>query len=557
MYKVVIVDDEMIVRHAVRSLIRWEGSRFEYAGSAANGVAALELVNRLGADIVITDMKMNEMDGLELIKQLQSGGFAGEVLVLSNYNDFDLVREALKRGAHDYMLKLTLKSEQFMQVLEEMASKLDEKRAYAPNGRARTQAEAPDGSGGRREAREAAGTRDLMADPDWTARMNRILQQMESSGEHPDPSEEEELAAYFAARAGACCYPFYYYLQENDKAECSAVNHRETLLKLADGLFPGHRDLFVVTASPRRFLLVVACPSRSIEPEEAARRMIRLSKMYYNLDANVIYGEPATGGEKLLEQLRLCRQADQLRFYSSRQEGFCSNEVTVADGHEGFREAETKLRDTLRRTSGFAIELWMESALLLVEAAAKFSIRPYVLKRAIAGGIWGVANAPILGEGLTWNEKPWIERAEAAESDSQLMLLIRELSEEVMGLLEKTAALPATREEVRQAISYLEKHFAERIFISEVASHVGLSEPYLCQVFKAETGTSILTRLNEIRMARAYELLASGKYLIKQAAIEVGIPDPFYFNRLFKKRFGIAPKNVKKRQEKMDDFKMP
>ncbi|MNR21063.1 HTH-type transcriptional activator Btr [compost metagenome] len=89
-----------------------------------------------------------------------------------------------------------------------------------------------------------------------------------------------------------------------------------------------------------------------------------------------------------------------------------------------------------------------------------------------------------------------------------------------------------------------------------MAAHVGFSEPYLCQVFKAETGSSILTRLNEIRMMRAYEMLSSGNYLIKQVAMEVGIPDPFYFNRLFKKKFGVAPKTVKNIQsDKMDNFK--
>ncbi|QMV42532.1 response regulator [Cohnella cholangitidis] len=138
MVKVVIVDDEMIVRHAVKTLIRWDESRFEYVGAAANGASALELVRETGADIVITDIKMPEMDGLELIKRLTAEGFDGEVLVLSNYNDFELVREALKCGAHDYMLKLTLKTESFMQTLEDMAGKLDgETRAGAsPDGNA-------------------------------------------------------------------------------------------------------------------------------------------------------------------------------------------------------------------------------------------------------------------------------------------------------------------------------------------------------------------------------------------------------------------------------------
>ncbi|MBW7456032.1 AraC family transcriptional regulator, partial [Paenibacillus sepulcri] len=172
-------------------------------------------------------------------------------------------------------------------------------------------------------------------------------------------------------------------------------------------------------------------------------------------------------------------------------------------------------------------------------------IHPRVLKRALSGGIWSVANAEELGIRYAWDEKPWLKKVEAADTDVQLMETIRELAEEVSESIGKFPALPGAREEVREALLYLEKHYSDRVSIADVAAHVNLSGPYLCQVFKAETGQSILTTLNEIRMVKAYEMLASGKYLVKQAAIEVGIPDPFYFNRLFKKRYGIAPKHVK------------
>jgi len=522
MYKVLIVDDEMIVRHAVQTLIRWDGSRFEHAGSAANGAAALELVRKTGADIVITDIKMPEMDGLELIKRLTEEGFGGEVLVLSNYNDFDLVREALKRGAHDYMLKLTLKTESFMKALEEMAAKLDEKRGGRHDGT------------GARESRGAA---------DGPDRMPQLLLEMETAAEHASSWNGERFLG-----EGLKLYSFLILLRSDGQGERLNETFEDSLGKLAEGLFAGCRWMRVVRAGPKRFLLVAAYAEEAspVDPAELARRLISLASMYYSARIDAIYASAARDETSLAAEMSLSRKAESLLFYSSPRPGGLSNREGAGEDDEAYREAEEKLKISLRKTAAGAIDLWTESALNLIDAAADRRVHPRALKRAISGSVWSAANSQELGASRGWDEKPWLEKVEAAESDSQLKETIRELSEEIADSAGLLASLkPDAREEVRQAVRYLEEHYSDKVAIADVAARVGLSEPYLCQVFKADTGLSILTYLNEIRMTKAYELLSSGKYLVKQAALEVGIHDPFYFNRLFRKRFGIAPKNVK------------
>lgn len=518
MYKVIIADDEMIVRHAVHSLIKWEGSRFEHAGSAASGAAALELAARTNPDIVITDIKMAEMDGLELIKQLTARGFDGEILVLSNYNDFDLVREALKCGAHDYMLKLTLKSESFMQTLEEMAAKLDGRRSRRPD----------DALAADPRADKAEKLRE------WLARTDA------GDGEEGLPAPEMDMRLRW--------YSFVFSRSENDVRRAQDADAGDTLEKVADELLPGREALAIVRTHANRFVMAAAVPvsAPALDPEELAQRMIRLTGMYYGYAFGVVYGQETLSFKALADQLRASRRTEELRFYARFKDGGLSNAMAAKDEEEEFLQAEAKFKTSLRGSGSLAIELWTESALLLAEIASKQLVRPRALKRAVVGGIWSVANAAAFGADNPWNEKAWVEKIEAADSDTQLMILLRELSDEIYETLGKATKHGAVREEIRQALAYLEKRYAERIFISDVAAHVGLSEPYLCHVFKTETGMSILTRLNEIRMAKAHDLLASGNYLIKQAAAEVGIPDPFYFNRLFKKRFGISPKNVKK-----------
>ena len=103
------------------------------------------------------------------------------------------------------------------------------------------------------------------------------------------------------------------------------------------------------------------------------------------------------------------------------------------------------------------------------------------------------------------------------------------------------------RKEVREAVEYIERHVTERITLSGIARHVSLNNTYLCRVFKEDTGKSIVSYINEMKMKKAYGLLKKGDKMIKEAAAAVGIDDQFYFNRLFKKVYGITPREIKKR----------
>lgn len=543
MYKILIADDEMIVRHAVKSMIRWEGSRFEYVGSAANGRAALDLARNGGADIVITDIKMPELDGIGLIKQLMADGFGGEVLVLSNYNDFDLVREALKCGAHDYMLKLTLKSESFMQALEEIAAKLDARGGV------------PDGS----DAGQSAGA-EARGGEERAARIKARLAAMDAAARRDDgaglgaehaggPPGESAMVREMWPAKGERILTFLVRLREEEAPRPSGERFEDKLGDLASSLFPGCRWAHAVRTDDDRFVLAAGYPAAQAVPEaeEAARRIHSLCAMYYNVQVGVVYAEPAADDGALLAQMRCSRRAERLFFYAQLSASGLSNRTLPAEEDEDYRLVEAELREPLRRKPQTgSIDLWVEATLRLIETAAERRVRARTLKRSLGGSILGLAHAQGLGIRRDWDEAPWLARISAAATDTQLKEAVRELAEEAAEPADtRREAYPAVREEVRLALRYLEERYAERLAIADVAAHVGLSEPYLCHVFKAETGRSLLTHLNEIRMLKAYALLETGRYLVKQAAAEVGIHDPFYFNRLFKKRFGIAPKSVK------------
>lgn len=100
-----IVDDEFLVRIGIRETIPWGEHGFLIAGEAENGEEGLELAKRIQPDIIITDIRMPNMDGLEFMSRLKEEGIDAKVIVLSGYDEFDYAREALKYGALAYLLK--------------------------------------------------------------------------------------------------------------------------------------------------------------------------------------------------------------------------------------------------------------------------------------------------------------------------------------------------------------------------------------------------------------------------------------------------------------------
>ena len=127
MYSILIVDDEPIVKIALRSILPWEEHGFSICGTASNGLEALPLIEQHHPDVIITDLKMPEMDGLELIRTLKEKNCPGEILVLSNYEDFDSVRSALLLGAADYLLKIKIQPDTLLACLNKTVEKLKDR----------------------------------------------------------------------------------------------------------------------------------------------------------------------------------------------------------------------------------------------------------------------------------------------------------------------------------------------------------------------------------------------------------------------------------------------
>lgn len=120
-YKVIIVDDEKNIRERLEKFFPWEQFDFEVVGTAADGVAAIQLVEETLPDLVFTDIKMSKMDGLQLSEKLYKYFPSVKVVILSAYNDFEYAQKAIQYNVKGYLVKPIMKSD-FIELMSKLVS---------------------------------------------------------------------------------------------------------------------------------------------------------------------------------------------------------------------------------------------------------------------------------------------------------------------------------------------------------------------------------------------------------------------------------------------------
>ena len=128
MYKLLIVDDEEIEREGMARLIDWEKYGVSLVGTAWNGIEGLEKIRTLSPDIVLTDIKMPGMDGIELIQKTRKEMPWVEFVVLSGYGEFEYTSKAMEQGIRYYLMK-PCDEPHILEVLEKVKSQIQKQRS--------------------------------------------------------------------------------------------------------------------------------------------------------------------------------------------------------------------------------------------------------------------------------------------------------------------------------------------------------------------------------------------------------------------------------------------
>ncbi len=124
MFKVFLVEDEIVVREGIRNNIQWEQYGFVYVGDASDGELALPLIRQIQPDLLITDIKMPFMDGLALIELVRGELPKTKIVIISGYDDFSYAQQAIRMGVEQYLLKPIMK-DKMVEILIELHKKME------------------------------------------------------------------------------------------------------------------------------------------------------------------------------------------------------------------------------------------------------------------------------------------------------------------------------------------------------------------------------------------------------------------------------------------------
>ena len=127
MYKMIVVDDEYLVRTGITETIDWNKYDIEIVDTAQNGKVGLEKIELHHPDIIISDIKMPVMDGLQLVEALYERNYDGIIIMLSGYNDFDYAKGTLERGVFKYLLK-PIDNDELIDIVVKAREKLKKRR---------------------------------------------------------------------------------------------------------------------------------------------------------------------------------------------------------------------------------------------------------------------------------------------------------------------------------------------------------------------------------------------------------------------------------------------
>jgi two-component system response regulator YesN len=495
MLKAVVFDDEYIVLKGLQAMIDWPSFGIELTGTASDGYSALELFRKVQPDIILTDIRMPGMDGLQLIEAVMKEAPNTYCIVFSGFNEFEYVRRAIELGVADYLDKpITIQS--IEKAIRKMLVKTEEQKENLAIKQKWEES--------KQELLEKA-TLDLLLTgieslPKWRSCFG--------------PDVERLKGVTVLAYSGKFVWT------NQEQVEAVAVKHgQEQWLALFHYEHPTHE-----------WWEWLAYDVDLIDREAVA---IGVGHTYSNLEQACASCKEAV---RALRSARMLQTKGIVRFEE------LGEAMTTP---KGLSEREEAIVLSIR--SGNKAGL-LEQIDYFIAWILKEKVDTEIIEREILKLIYmTLQTAQESGLDAKADEfhrryMPHVEIREAAAS-GQLLPWFREQIEKIADLTMESREL-TKHAAVEQARVYIEMNISRDLSLQEVAGHVGLNATYLSVLFKEVMGETYIKFLTRYRMEYAKILLAKG-LKVNEASEKVGYHTYRHFSEVFKKHTGFTPGQYK------------
>lgn len=543
MVKVYLVEDEIIIRQSIKNSIDWEKEGYEFVGDASDGELALPVILKEKPDILITDIRMPFMDGLELSRMVKAELPDIKIVILSGYDDFEYAKQAIKIGVAEYLLK-PVSSAVLLEHLSEIAEKV-------------------------RDERE-----DLALKKVYYQEMqeNEELIKMKFLGElisgKMSLADAMEKGKRFHMNLSG---PFYRiilfkFIQEDhvqaEQSEALAEAY-EAVGNYVDGL----KDAFRFQRGVEGWAFLLTSVEEDMEAQ-TERFIEGLKEVIAPFEALTWFGGIGSEAARLRELRYSFREADKAFAGRFVQEPNQIISVEQLNYEQLDNEFDANIFGEINQfdqiitrflSSGSREEVESFVGALFTEISEdhfrSLMIRQYIIMDIYATvlafckklrkdtGADGEAAGQM--ESLRENEEILKRAVLTAESVDDIKDYIGTLLDHVIEL-RNTLSGRRYSDIIRTARKRIEQDYmSEDISLNTVAAEVCMSPSYFSSVFSKEMGKTFIEYLTEVRMEKAKQYLVCSSMKTSEISYEVGYKDPHYFSYIFKKTQGCTPKEYR------------
>lgn len=510
--RIVIVEDEIRIREGISKLLGKIDPSYEIVGEAENGWAGLELVKAARPDLVITDIKMPEMDGLQMLEEFHKDGLLIKAIVLSAYSEFAYAQQAIHLGVSEYILKPVAVGE-LAQSLKNVEDQLKEAR--------RNEGEHPE----KLRSLENICIGLLMG----TVAADRELETYLSGQYGIDPGGEFALLSFYLGK------------QYERERKHTAIEI-ETMLKGMGGVphclfhLPEKSEILVLLyrwgdlAKAEREISNYLVHHRGIGQRAvsagwyAFQGLSRLSGAFQTLQKYMDWAL-VLGSSVLIVYPKITQVQTQPLSYPVELEKEMRREL-CAGRQKRIQQVGRAFREYFANGTVYA---------------------PREIKESYVRFLWSILN---VGKEIDIEPLKAVGQQELLE-DIMSAVTYDELEEILAGV---TARIPVEGERddnylIQRTKSLIHEFYRQGITLDEIAGQLKITPEYLGMQFHRETGSNFSSYMKKYRVKKAKELLIGSRMKLYEIASAVGYSDPKYFSRVFKEVTGELPAEYRKRHQ--------
>jgi two-component system response regulator YesN len=515
---VLVVDDELPLREELR-LFPWSSCNAELVGEAENGEEALEFCRKLLPDVVITDITMPMMDGMELFRAIKKEFPLTQVILLTCHNDFEYVRDALRLGALEYLIKVSLLDSDLQQALDKARITIQREQSHQ-----RSELDKQRWQLVKIFNRAASGITALQSTQteliEWTQHILkdwRLSFPLHATRLHICTKAEDEMFVHHELQA------LFNQWEQATKLPCRWVQ-----LDKSDYLI-----IHKPNTNPSQPLRDQA--SQGLHTLQAALEQ-RLSFISEAVRIYAVLSGELLDGLALFKALKDTLVDPEAIFYDSS--GTVYEALNAGKGFPSLMDESVKQQHS--KQFHFALVTSLEALFSHIRedfTAWTYSVRPD--PEQLRAWIIAMCKELLKHGGYLADDKS-VEKLTGARTFAELTAAFNHQLESAAGMKSKC------RKEVQLAKQLISERLAESITLTQIAEEVQLSSYYLSRLFREEVGESFNEYVTSLRMDKAIQLLQTTNMKVYEVAEQVGIPSYRYFSVLFRNRTGVAPTDFKK-----------